>query len=191
MIPNQADIIKQCLKGEEHAFQTLYETFASKMLGVCKLYVRETAEAEDLLQEGFMKVFDQLNTFKNEGSLEGWIRRIIVNHSIDSFRKNNKIQTVEITELYDDSLPYVSADSILSEISTNELLEYIKQLPHQYGIVFNLYVFEGYKYHEIAAELNISEGTVKSNLFDARRLLKEKITKTFELKDIYERRTSK
>ncbi len=189
MIPNQADIIKRCLKGEEQAFQILYETFASKMLGVCRLYVRESAEAEDLLQEGFMKVFDQLSTFKNEGSFEGWIRRIIVNHSIDSFRKNNKIQTVEITELYDDSLPYVSADAILSEISTNELLGYIKQLPRQYGIIFNLYVFEGYKYHEIATQLNISEGTVKSNLFDARRILKQRITKTFEIKDIYTRQT--
>ena len=184
MILNQADLVKRCLKGDERAFQTLYDTFAPKMLGVCKRYARETAEAEDLLQEGFMKVFNQLDAFKSDGSLENWIHRIMINNSIDSYRKTSKMQTVEISEMYDDVLPFVSAETILSGMATDELLEFITQLPRQYGIVFNLYVFEGYKYNEIAEELNIAEGTVKSNLYDARRLLKEKIMKAFDMKDI-------
>ncbi|CAH0994252.1 RNA polymerase sigma-H factor [Emticicia aquatica] len=183
MIPNQADIIKRCLKGDEKAFRKLYDTFSSRMLGVCKRYARETAEAEDLLQEGFMKVYEQLSGFKNDGSLEGWIYRIIVNNAIDSFRKNQRMQTVEISEIHDDNLPFVSSNDILSAINTQELLESVRQLPRQYGIIFNLYVFEGYKYYEIAEQLKISEGTVKSNLFDARRLLKEKVTKLFDMKD--------
>jgi RNA polymerase sigma-70 factor, ECF subfamily len=187
VIPNQADIIKRCLKGDEKAFRLLYDTFASRMLGVCKRYARETAEAEDLLQEGFMKVYEQLSGFKHDGSLEGWVYRIIVNNAIDSYRKNYKMQTVEISEVNADSLPFVSANDILSAITTDELLENIKFLPRQYGIVFNLYVFEGFKYHEIAEKLKISEGAVKSNLFDARRLLKEKIIKIFDMKDFYTR----
>lgn len=131
MILNQADLVKRCLKGDERAFQTLYDTFAPKMLGVCKRYARETAEAEDLLQEGFLKVFNQLNAFKNDGSLENWIHRIMVNNSIDSFRKTSKMQTVEITEIYDDALPFVSAETILGGITTDELLEFIMQLPRQ------------------------------------------------------------
>lgn len=187
MIPNQADIIKRCLKGDEKAFRQLYDTFAARMLGVCKRYARETAEAEDLLQEGFMKVYEQLSNFKSDGSLEGWIYRIIVNNAIDSFRKNQKMQTVEISGIHDDSLPYVSANDILSGLTTEELLENVRQLPRQYGIIFNLYVFEGYKYYEIAEQLKISEGTVKSNLFDARRILKEKIMKIFDMKDTFTR----
>jgi RNA polymerase sigma-70 factor, ECF subfamily len=189
VISNQADIIKRCLKGDERAFRQLYDAFAPRMLGVCKRYARETAEAEDLLQDGFMKVYEQLATFKSDGSLEGWVYRIIANNAIDGFRKNHKIQTVEITEVHADSLPFVSANEILSAITTDELLENVKQLPRQYGIVFNLYVFEGYKYYEIAEKLKISEGTVKSNLFDARRILKEKIMKIFDMKDIYTRQS--
>jgi len=190
VILNQTEIVKKCLKGDERAFKTLYDAFSGKMLVVCKRYTRETAEAEDLLQEGFMKVFEQLKTFRLDGILEKWIYRIMVNNAIDSFRKNVKIKTTDITELNGKDIPFVSADEILGAISSEELLLIIQDLSPQYRIIFNLYVFEGYKYHEIADRLKISEGTVKSNLFDARRILKEKVMKAYYIKDNHTRQTT-
>jgi len=146
------------------------------MMVVCKRYVGDFEDAKDLLQEGFMKVFQELHRFRNEGSFEGWIRRIMVNVSLEHYKKIVKLnfQSEDIALLNDYSQPMADQD-IESQLSADELLLLVQTLPPAYRMVFNLYVFEGFKHHEIAKQLGIGEGTSKSNLQDARRILQKKI----------------
>jgi RNA polymerase sigma-70 factor (ECF subfamily) len=169
-------LIKSCLKGESSAYNTLYAQYAPKMLVVCSRYVSDSDDAQDLLQEGFIKVFEELHRFRNEGSLEGWIRRIMVNSALNHYKKysNIKYQTEDISQLKYD-IPDVAIVDIESQLNNEELLKLVQTLPPSYRMVFNLYVFEGYKHHEIAKQLGIREGTSKSNLQDARRILQQKI----------------
>ncbi|WP_026993836.1 RNA polymerase sigma factor [Flectobacillus major] len=169
----QSEIIKRCLRGDEQAYSTLYHQYASKMMVVCVRYSSNFEEAKDLLQEGFMRVFQHLDQFKGEGSLEGWIRRIIVNVALEFYRKNVHNRSLgHLPTDYDSHHP-VAAEEILSRIHAEELLELVQKLPPTYRLIFNLYEFEGFKHHEIASQLGISEGTSKSNLFDARKLLQK------------------
>ena len=173
----QEEIIKRCLKGDETAFSTLYLQFSSKMMVVCTRYSSDYESAQDLLQEGFIRVFQHLHQFKNEGSLEGWIRRIIVNLALETYRKNvNLRHQAELPSEYESEHP-LSAEDILSQLNANELLSLVQQLPPTYRLVFNLYEFEGAKHHEIAQQLGISEGTSKSNLHDAKKLLQKWVSK--------------
>ena len=170
---SESEIIKGCLAGDSAAQRMLYKRFAGKMLLVCLRYIKNRDEAEDVLQEGFLLVFQKLSQFKAEGSFEGWIRKIMVNKSIEQLRRSSFIYpTVDIEEREDH---FVSAEDILSNIASKDLLKMIQELPVAYGIIFNLYVFEGLKHREIAEQLGISEGTSKSNLSDARAILKKKI----------------
>lgn len=150
------------------------------MFAVCFKYSKSKEEAEDTFHEAFMKVFENLKNFKNEGSLEGWIRRIMVNTAIEKYRKNLHLSVVVS---YDDpaysDVEYNDyyTDDILNQIEVNELMLLIQKLPPQYKLVFNLYTFEGLKHHEIAAQLGISEGASKSNLSRARGILQNAINK--------------
>jgi RNA polymerase sigma-70 factor, ECF subfamily len=170
------EIVRKCLQGDAAAYEALYEQFAPKMLVVCNRYVRVRAEAEDLLQEGFIKIFEQLPNFRGDGSFEGWIRRIMVNNALDYYRHQTTvgIPTYNLEEINDYSHP-VSSEEILSQIASHDLLQMVQQLPPAYRMVFNLYVFEGLKHREIAEQLSISEGTSKSNLADARVILQKKV----------------
>jgi RNA polymerase sigma-70 factor, ECF subfamily len=172
----ESQLIKACLRGEAFAYERLYQQFAPKMMVVCKRYVSDYEDAKDLLQEGFMKVFQELHRFRNEGSFEGWIRRIMVNVSLEHYKKVVKPshQLDDISLLNDLSQP-VTDEDIESRLSADELLLLVQGLPPSYRMVFNLYVFEGFKHHEIAKQLGIGEGTSKSNLQDARRLLQKRI----------------
>jgi RNA polymerase sigma-70 factor (ECF subfamily) len=142
------------------------------MFGVCLRYAKDTTDAEDNLQEGFIKVFQHIDRFRHEGSLEGWVRRIMVNVSLEKFRKQHVMYPVEDVAIYDVSQV---SDDILAQISAQELMELIQQLPPRYKMVFNLYVMEGMTHKEIGKELNIKEGTSKSNLARARDILKRKV----------------
>jgi RNA polymerase sigma-70 factor (ECF subfamily) len=142
------------------------------MFGVCLRYAKDTTDAEDNLQEGFIKVFQHIDRFRHEGSLEGWVRRIMVNVSLEKFRKQHVMYPVEDVAIYDVSQV---SDDILAQISAQELMELIQQLPPRYKMVFNLYVMEGMTHKEIGKELNIREGTSKSNLARARDILKRKV----------------
>lgn len=172
----ESQLIKACLRGEASAYEDLYRRYAPKMMVVCKRYVGDYEDAKDLLQEGFMKVFQELHRFRNEGSFEGWIRRIMVNVSLEHYKKIVKPnhQLEDITLLNDHSQP-ATDQNIESQLSADELLLLVQALPPAYRMVFNLYVFEGFKHHEIAKLLGIGEGTSKSNLQDARRILQKKI----------------
>ena len=178
MQENEDILIKKCIEWDGVAQNRLYELFASKMFAVCNRYARSREEAEDILHEGFMKVFENIDKFRKEGSLEGWIRKIMYNSAIQKFRQRKLVEnTVSIDNGHVNLLQHSSNDA-LSQIGTKELLTMIQNLPPRYQMVFNLYVFEGLKHREIAEKLGVTEGTSKSNLSDARTILQREINKT-------------
>ena len=162
-----------CKKGSRQAQEQLYVALASKMLGVCMRYAKSTFEAEDILQVGFVKVFGNIGNYRGEGSFEGWVRRIMVNAAIETYRKNMRgaYYTVKIDEVHDSNQHTFAMDTLECE----DLLKLIQTLPDGYRIVFNMYALEGYSHKEIAETLNISESASKSQLSRARAWLKEKI----------------
>jgi RNA polymerase sigma factor (sigma-70 family) len=171
----EPNLLKKCLEGDRQSQSALYAMLAPKMFVVCLRYSKNREEAEEVLQEGFLKVFQFLHQFKGEGPLEGWVRKIMVNCALQKIRSRTRLAPVLNIEPYDNHFPVI--DNIEGHLNSKELLQLVMGLPPAYKTVFNLFVFEGYKHHEIADLLGISEGTSKSNLSDARALLKKKITK--------------
>lgn len=169
-------IISDCIAGNQKAMAKLYHLFAPKMFGVCLRYAKDTTEAEDNLQDGFIKVFNSLKTFRHDGSLEGWIRRIMVNVSLEKIRKQHWLYPVEDVSVYDS---INLSDDVIAKISANDLMKIVQELPPRYRLVFNLYVIEGFSHQEIAQEMKITQGTSKSNLARAREILKKKVHKNF------------
>jgi len=159
----------------------MYSLFAGKMFAVCLRYCNDKTEAEDCLQEGFIKVFTHINKFRFNGSFEGWVRRIMVNTVIEIYRKKQPEVLVDEFPILTDSSSNDDdeCDSVFSE---QELIEMIQELPPKYKIVFNLYVLEGYSHAEIAETTGISVGTSKSNLARARQWLKKALEKRLLLK---------
>jgi RNA polymerase sigma factor (sigma-70 family) len=167
-------LLEGCRKGDRKAQESLYKTLASRMMGVCMRYAKDSYEAEDVLQMGFVKVFQKVSEFRGEGSFEGWIRRIMVNTAIESYRKNlRNLNLVDIDEVYDQ--PQSTFD--MSGLELKDLLKLVQKLSNGYRLVFNMYVIEGYSHKEIAGQLGITEGASKSQLSRARAILKEKIIK--------------
>lgn len=175
---NLEETISKCASGDQKAYKALYEHFAPKMYGVCLRYSKDATEAEDNLQEGFIRVFTKINQFGFKGSFEGWMRRIMVNTSLEKFRKNNQLYPVEDMTAFE-SVQF--AEDTLSTISASDLLKIIQGLPPRYKMVFNLYAIEGYSHQEIAKLMNITEGTSKSNLSRARVILQKKVIDEFGL----------
>jgi len=169
-------VISACIAGNRKAQAKLYHHFAPKMFGVCLRYAADAHEAEDNLQDGFIKVFTNLKSFRDEGSFEGWIRRIMINVSLEKFRKQNKLFAVEDVSIYDS---VNLSDDVIAKISADDLMKLVQLLPPRYRLVFNLYVFEGLSHEEIAKEMSIAQGTSKSNLARAREILKKKVREYF------------
>lgn len=168
-------IIHGCIQRERYAQAQLYNLYSHKMMGICMWYAKNKEEAEEILQDGFMRVFTYIPKYKGEGSLEGWIRRIMVNAALLKLKskKSNALQVVEYdAEIHDDT----QHASFISHFDEKELLKLIQGLSPVYRMVFNLFVMEGMKHKEIAELLSISEGTSKSNLSAARAILQKKIT---------------
>jgi RNA polymerase sigma-70 factor (ECF subfamily) len=168
-------LIKACVSGNEKAQFQLFEQFAPKMMAVCLRYAENREMAEDVLQESFVKVFKNLKKFTNEGSLDGWIRRIMVNTSLDAIRKNKKRKFDSQIE----SISYLAPqnDFIEESLMAEDLMLIINQMPEGYKLVFNLYAIEGYSHKEIAETLGISENTSKSQYSRARAYLREILEK--------------
>jgi RNA polymerase sigma factor (sigma-70 family) len=166
-------LIDECLNGHINAQSTLYALYAPKMMVVCMRYAKSVEEAEDILHDGFVRVFKYLHTLKEVSALEGWIRKIMVNCALQKIKSEDKIGTIVQLEHVENELE--DDTDIVSHLSGKEMLQLIQKLTPAYSLVFNLYYFEGYKHKEIAELLNINEGTSKSNLFQAKRLLKEMI----------------
>ena len=171
LFQNNTELIKKAAKNNREAQHTLFEVHAPKMLSVCRYYVKDVQKAEEVMLNGFFKAFTNLNSFKNEGSFEGWLRRIIVRESISFLRQQKEIE-FSIEEI---KVPNDYSITIESELEVNDIQQLIDDLPEGYKVVFIMYAIEGYKHHEIAELLNISEGTSKSQLFKARQYLQQKI----------------
>jgi RNA polymerase sigma factor (sigma-70 family) len=163
-------IIRGCITGDRASQSKLYHLYARKMMGVCMWYANNREEAEEILQDGFMRVFKYLNKYSGEGSFEGWMRKVMVSAALSKYR-NKSSQMWVITEYCSDAHDIAEESSFISRFDEKELVKLVQTLSPAYRLVFNLYVFEGLKHREIAALLNISEGTSKSNLSNARKIL--------------------
>jgi RNA polymerase sigma factor (sigma-70 family) len=170
--PDIEHLVKGCKAGQRNAHEMLYKHFAAKMLGVCMRYATNKMEAEDMLQDGFLKVFQKINDYRNEGSFEGWIRRIMVNSAIEYYRRNHKM--MHVVDIDDAAHPSVNA-AAASSLEAQDLLALINSLAPGYRMVFNLYAIDGYSHKEIAEIVGISEGASKSQLSRARAILKEQV----------------
>ena len=164
------EIIGLAIENNRVAQQKIYVKFSSKMLSVCRQYVKDIHQAEDIMMTAFMKVFSNLKNFQHNGSFEGWIRRIMVNECISHIRVQNKVSFIE-----DENYLEESFNNIESQFSVDDIQFLIDSLPDGYKIVFNLSAIEGYKHKEISSMLGITEGTSKSQLSHARKMLKEQI----------------
>ena len=162
------ELIKGCLRRDPSAQKLLYDTYSSKMYGLCYRYVKDSMEAEDVLVTAFMKVFDKIQQFKSEGSFEGWIRRIVVNEALTYLRRHRSMYLETELEQADREPDY---NALSDHLEAEDLLKMIQELPTGYRIVFNLYAIDGYSHKEIAEQLGISENTSKSQLSRARTYL--------------------
>lgn len=169
---NNTKLISKAVKNNREAQHVLYEIHAPKMLSVCRYYVKDVQKAEEVMSNGFFKALTNLKNFKNEGSFEGWLRKIMVREAISFLRQQKNIEflveEVEAAHNY--------SNNINTEIEVAEIQQLIDELPEGYKMVFVMYAIEGYKHTEIAELLKISEGTSKSQLFKARQMLQKKIT---------------
>ena len=166
-------IINGCLAGNRSSQEKLFNRYSPKMLAICLRYAKNRDEANEILLDGFFRVFKNLQQFNHSGSFEGWIRKIIVNAAIQRYKSRSNLHLVIPIDLVENEIP--DEMNIYSTITTKEMIQLIQKLPTSYRMVFNLYVFDGYKHKEIAALLEIAEGTSKSNLFDARAILRKAI----------------
>jgi len=172
---DEVSLIKACIKQNRAAQKKLYELFAPKMLGVCYRYASSREEAEDMLQEGFIRAFQKLDTFRFQGSFEGWLRRIIVNTAINILRKYQNLKyECEIEEA--GYIPAASSDAVAS-MYTREVIEMVRELPNGYRTVLNLYAIEGYSHKEIADMLGINESSSRSQYTRAKALLAKRLEK--------------
>jgi RNA polymerase sigma-70 factor, ECF subfamily len=166
------EIIQLAVGNNRHAQQVIYSKFSPKMLSVCRQYIKDLQQAEDVMITAFMKVFANLKNFESKGSFEGWIRRIMVNECISFLRVQKRVSFLE-DEYYKEG----SFNSIESQFSIDDIQFLIDSLPDGYRMIFNLYAIEGYKHQEIATLLGINEGTSKSQLSHARKMLQQQIIK--------------
>jgi RNA polymerase sigma-70 factor (ECF subfamily) len=173
-LPDIRNIIKGCLAGNRRDQELLYRRHAAKLYAVCLQYSGNDDEARDILQEGYIKIFENLITYKNEGSFEGWMRRIIVNTALEKYRSKHNLYRVDDIDLIQepDAAPETEDYAGLEAV---DLLDIIRELPPKYRMVFNLFAIEGYSHKEISRMIKISEGTSKSNLSRARIILQKKV----------------
>jgi RNA polymerase sigma factor (sigma-70 family) len=170
-------IIKGCIAGKNASRELLYKQFAGKLWGVCLRYAADYDQAKDVLQDGFVKIFEKISQYEGRGNFEGWMRRIMVNTALAEFRKHRHLS---IEAMQKNEYEQEADGNLDCNLTAEELLEVIKELPPQYKMVFNLYAIEGYNHKEIGEMLGISEGTSKSNLSRAREILKTKVKLKFE-----------
>ncbi len=166
---NEKKLIEACRRQERRAQRALYDRYSPHMFGVCKRYVKNKEDAEDVLMEAFFKVFTNIQQFKGEGSFEGWIRRIVINESLMFLRKKHNFH-IRMELNPSDA---ITATTALKKLEAEDILYFLNQLPTGYRTIFNLYVIEGYKHREIADLLGISINTSKSQLILAKKRLRE------------------
>ena len=181
-----AIIVEKCKKQDRLSQRKVYELFYSKMMGICLRYAKNEDEAKDILQDGFIKVFEKIDKYGFEGSFEGWLRRIIVNTAIDTYRRNKREYSLNEAMVKDEntSFDFDEPISFYESLSIKDVINAMQLLSPAYRTVFNLYIMEGMTHKEIANELSISEGTSKSNLAKAKLNIRKILNK--KLKGIHE-----
>lgn len=172
---DEVSLIAGCIKGNQMAQKALFDSFSPKFFALCLRYMNSKYDAEDVLQEGMVKIFTKLPEYQGKGSFEGWMRRIIVNTCLDQIRKNQKLK-MDVSIDKEEYKLSMNAN-ILENMSANELIEEIKKMPPGYRVVFNMFAIEGYSHQEIAKKLGVKESTSKSQYLRARAYLKERIEK--------------
>jgi len=169
---NEPELIKKLQKGEGKAQKFVYEKYAGSMLGICVRYLKNQMDAEEVMLNGMVKIFQNANQFKNEGSFEGWMKRIVINEALGYLRKKEPLHLA----IEKDHIQLAASDaSAESELAVEDLMQMLHELPAGYRTVFNLYAIEGYSHKEIAEMLDINEGTSKSQLSKARALLQKRL----------------
>jgi len=163
-------LIDNCKKKHAKAQEELYKRYASSLFSVCLKYASSYADAEDILQDTFIIIFDKISQYKSQGSFEGWLKRIAINTALQRYRKAGVLNLIN-----EDNISELDVEVEEESVSLDYLLKIIQELPNRYRMVFNLYVLDGYSHKEISDLLEISEGTSKSNLARARKILKNKI----------------
>jgi RNA polymerase sigma factor (sigma-70 family) len=169
-IPSENDLIKGCIHGDAQMQRLLYQRFSAMMYAVCLRYSENTEDANDVMQEGFIKVYKSLGKFRGEGSFEGWVRRIFINTSIEHYRK--KVKLYNVSEVQENTIEDDNLDA-LDSLATKDIMNIINELSPGYKQVFNMHVIEGYSHKEIGELLGITEGTSKSQLARAKGVLKK------------------
>lgn len=167
----EQQLVEGCVAEDPVAQRTLFERYSSKMYGVCVRYARDRDAAQDILQDGFVKVFEKIGSFKQEGSFEGWMRRIFVNTALDAVRKNKNMKNSMDIDEVDFMLP--QRELVTGKIAADELLQLLHEVPIGYRTVFNLFAIEGYSHKEIAEALDISVNTSKSQYSRAKEYIKK------------------
>lgn len=173
----ETDLIQGCIAGERKMQEELYNRFSPKMFAVCQRYAGNADDAQDILQDGFVKIFKNLSRFRSEGSFEGWIRRIFVNTAIEHLRRRKYLKPIDTKE--ENTIPYKEV-TVLDSLGEKDIMNLISQLSPGYRTVFNMYVVEGYTHKEVGDILGISEGTSKSQLARARMILQTMVVKFLE-----------
>ena len=163
-------LIEKCKNHDTDAQSELYKLFSRKLFALCLKYSRNRAEAEDVLQDSFLTIFEKIEQYRERGSFEGWMKRIVINTALQRYRGQSVLNIVDEAKIEDVSISVETDD-----LSLDFLLNCIQELPDRYRLVFNLYVLDGYSHKQIANMLDITTGTTKSNLARARMILKEKI----------------
>ncbi|MEI6866138.1 sigma-70 family RNA polymerase sigma factor [Flavicella sp.] len=163
-------IIEDCKENKPEAQAMIYELFAPKLMAICFKYSKNKQEAEDNLHDGFLIIFKKIDQFKHKGSFEGWMKRIVINCTLQKYRKKNVLQLTQ-----EEAQEEIFVEVEESALNIDDLLYMIQQLPNRYRLVFNLYVLDGYTHKQIGNMLNISDGTSKSNLSRAKLILKNKL----------------
>lgn len=167
------ELIDECKKDNRKAQKELYDRFSTSLFASCLKYAPNYQEAQDILQDAFITIFKKIQQFKDDGSFEGWCRRITVNTALQRYRKTKVFNLVNEDQIKDENMEEVEE---IDDIDLNSLLAMVQQLPERYRMVFSMYVLDGYSHKEIASMMDITEGTSKSNLARARQHLKETIT---------------
>ena len=173
MQSNERELYEACLRRDSKAQAALYHQYKGRFFGICRRYAQSREDAEDLLQDAFVKIFLNLGDLRNPDQLSAWIRRVVVNVCVDYYHKKVKLTTIE--EIHELPSQDWENDNVISQMSNQELLSAVNELPQSAKMIFNLYVIDGYTHPEIAKILNTSEGNSKSQLSFAKRLLRKKL----------------
>jgi RNA polymerase sigma-70 factor (ECF subfamily) len=171
---DEKQLIDGCINGDRRAQKALYDKYSGRMMAVCLRYVKDMEDARDLMQEGFIKLYTNISKYSGEGSFDGWVRKIFVNSALERLRQNDILKNADdINDIDYADIPDESA----AQMSSDEIMMYVRSLPDGFRTVFNLFAIEGYSHKEIGEELNISESTSRSQYMRARNLLRKMITK--------------